>query len=220
MCYLLATLLLSHHHHHHHHHHHYYYYYYYYAGVCVGLITMVFLINLAINIENNDSRIACIPKEEYMRVLTGIMNSSSEGNKGNVNDDHNGYENDRTVQSGLIDDSQPNDQKIGHGGGIGLNADRLLGGATTPRSSAMAKATLSHLSRYGSTFSQRNSKAMKRDSFHFLQKTLMRRAEDAEAERYGRNVGARNSNGNYTSRSDDSSRDDNISAQVNHMTPV
>ena len=42
-------------------------------GVCVGIAVTVFLAVLALNAENNDSRLAGIPKSEFVRVLTGIM---------------------------------------------------------------------------------------------------------------------------------------------------
>ena len=50
-------------------------------GVYLALAIAVFLVNFFINVENNDSRVAWIPKDEYMRVILSIMGTSGEQGK-------------------------------------------------------------------------------------------------------------------------------------------
>ena len=46
-------------------------------GVCLMVVGLGFAANLALNIENNDSRLVHIPKQEFVRVLSDIVSGSS-----------------------------------------------------------------------------------------------------------------------------------------------
>jgi hypothetical protein len=124
---------------------------------CFGAAVAVFLVNLFINIENNDSRLASIPKEEYMRVLLSIMGSSS-GEQGNDADK-------RGETDAFMDAA---------GGPSSSRSD----GPTTPRGEAMRQAQANSMR--GGLGSRR---APKRDSFHFLQRTLEARANGLSSAR-------------------------------------
>jgi len=43
---------------------------------CLLVVGVIALTNLALNMENNDSRLLHVPKKEFVRVLSGIINSS------------------------------------------------------------------------------------------------------------------------------------------------
>lgn len=118
---------------------------------CFGVAVAVFLINLAMNMENNDSRLGGIPKEEYMRVLTGIMGSSGEQGDGS------GARNDREDAAFMDATDGPSSSRSG--------------GPSTPRGEAMRQAQANSM-RDGLG----RRRQPKRDSFYFLQRTLEARA--------------------------------------------
>ena len=126
-------------------------------GVCLAFAIAVFLVNIGMNIESNDSRIASIPKSEYMRVLLSIMGASGEQGEGQ----------ERTGAFQNADDIflDSND---------GPNSSRLretARGAAVRRAQQNASMSGDRLGPNG-----RSSSQPKRDSFHFLQRTLMARA--------------------------------------------
>ena len=47
-------------------------------GTCVGFVGACLLAQIGLAIENNDSRLSFIPKAEFVRVLSGIVNSGAE----------------------------------------------------------------------------------------------------------------------------------------------
>jgi membrane-associated phospholipid phosphatase len=47
-------------------------------AVCLGSLALIVLGNLALAIENNESRLLFIPKKEFLTVLSGIISSSNE----------------------------------------------------------------------------------------------------------------------------------------------
>ena len=55
-------------------------------GTCVGFCFVCLITNFALNMENNDSRLVWVPKKEFVNVISGIINSSSESNGENVSD--------------------------------------------------------------------------------------------------------------------------------------
>jgi hypothetical protein len=48
-------------------------------GYCVALVVMCVLINFGLSAENNDSRLTYIPKQEFIKVIGGILNNETEG---------------------------------------------------------------------------------------------------------------------------------------------
>ena len=54
---------------------------------CVIGIVFLFLCHYALCAENNDSRVMSIPKQEFIRVITGIIDSGAAGND-DVNREH------------------------------------------------------------------------------------------------------------------------------------
>lgn len=46
---------------------------------CLVFVLLGAFANLAMNLENNDSRILYIPKQEFMRVICGILSSGGSG---------------------------------------------------------------------------------------------------------------------------------------------
>lgn len=118
----------------------------------------VFLINVFMNMENNDSRLGGIPKEEYMRVLTGIMGSSAGEQGTDAAREANG-------DAAFMDATD------------GPSSSRS-GGPSTPRGEAMRRAQADSM-RDGLG----RRRQPKRDSFHFLQRTLEARASGKDIQR-------------------------------------
>jgi hypothetical protein len=48
-------------------------------GVCVVFVLVCGLANLGLAMENNDSRLMSVPKEEFVRVMTEIVSSGERG---------------------------------------------------------------------------------------------------------------------------------------------
>lgn len=48
---------------------------------CVGFVILGLLVNLFLNMENNESRLGYIPKQEFIKVIGGILNNTTEGSK-------------------------------------------------------------------------------------------------------------------------------------------
>ena len=125
------------------------------AMVCLAFAIAVFMVNIFINIENNDSRVAWIPKEEYMRVILSIMGTSGEQGEGQQ--ERGAFQN----ADDIFMDS--------------ADTPLLSTDVETPRGAAMRRAQMN-----ASKFSDRLGpngewrQQAKRDSFHFLQRTLSR----------------------------------------------
>ncbi len=113
----------------------------------VGFIVIIGLINLALNMENNESRLISIPKKEFKRVLIDIMNgtTSSNTNKNNSNDNNSGF------YSSSFESSDGKILKL-----------------STPRSDLIQK-------QFQNDVAKNKFSKVKRDSFYFLQKGLMNR---------------------------------------------
>ncbi len=132
-------------------------------GVYLALAIAIFLVNFFINVENNDSRVAWIPKDEYMRVILSIMGTSGEQGEGH----------ERTGAFRNADDvfMDSADTPL-------LSSSRTDGtGVETPRGAAMRRAQLK-ASKNGDRLGPNGGgrQQAKRDSFHFLQRTLQARA--------------------------------------------
>lgn len=118
---------------------------------CFGVAVAVFLINLFMNMENNDSRLGGIPKEEYMRVLTGIMGSSGEQGSDTS------YRN--TTEDAAFMDATDGPSSPPSGGSVNARGEAMR--------QAQANSMRDGLGR---------RRQPKRDSFYFLQRTLEARA--------------------------------------------
>ena len=129
---------------------------------CVAFILICFIAHFALNVENNDSRIAYIPKKEFTRVIVDIMNGTTTSSNPELN--NTGVAMDST---GKMSKMKHNNKSSNSGVFPGGIEDRRI---VTPRSAAIQKAA---------EMEQRRSKKyfekVKRDSFYHLQKGLMSR---------------------------------------------
>ena len=48
-------------------------------GVCVVFVLVCGLANVALSMENNDSRLVSVPKQEFVRVMSEIASGSEAG---------------------------------------------------------------------------------------------------------------------------------------------
>jgi len=151
-------------------------------GVYVGIAVVLFLGNLALNMENNDSRLLYINKTEFVRVIRGIMSSGSgEGGsstgalarESNNDDDEGDGEQDAFLEANGEDRS-------GLGGTSGTTAYRRRGDET-PRSAAIRRAREEHARMSTANSSRARALANRKDSFYFLQKQLQTRAGEKGA---------------------------------------
>jgi hypothetical protein len=130
-----------------------------------GSIAGVLLIcNFALNMENNDSRLVGVAKEDFVKVIRNIMFGSSERDDTGTED----------LDGDTISASD---------GDLGVNRGDASSRPGTPRDFAPADTPRAAAARHRASREREESsrgKAMgvtKRDSFYFLQKTLMRRAD-------------------------------------------
>lgn len=142
----------------------------------VGMVCMIGLIHLALCIENNDSRLAHVPKQEFQRVLTDIMNGTTTTPEDNVSTirDRDGTlrrvrksARDRVDNTGVYPDADAD--SIRNGGMID-NRSSLI----TPRGAAIRQAVEAQQQaelRRSSKYYDR----VKHDSFYHLQKSMMLR---------------------------------------------
>lgn len=136
----------------------------------VGFLVLLGLAHVALNIENNDSRLMWVPKSEFVRVLGDIMNGGSlepppgagAGQSQRVG----------AGRSGVMPGSLDGD------GGYGYGARRM-----TPRSAAVKQAVeaehralLAQQQQAQQRKSRRYFDRVKHDSFYFLQRSLMSRS--------------------------------------------
>jgi len=155
-------------------------------GVYVGLAVALFLGNLALNMENNDSRLLYISKSEFVRVIRGILYSGTgEGGSGSgaISRDNNGDDADGDgdgEQDAFLDAN--GEDKSNLGGTSGTSAWQRRGGET-PRSAAIRRAREEHsrISTANNSRARARAFANRKDSFYFLQKQLQSRAGEAGA---------------------------------------
>ena len=127
---------------------------------------MIGIAYLAMNMENNDSRLMNIPKHEFTRVLGDIMNGTTTP-MSNSNSSTSGGSNNQKVQRNV--------EGIYPGNIDRRNTSSNNRGIVTPRSAAIQKAI---------ELEQKKSKKyydrVKHDSFYFLQKSIMKRKDGKE----------------------------------------
>lgn len=122
----------------------------YHHNICLTVIGLTVAAAFAMAVENNDSRLAYIPKEEFMRVLVGIINSSSERPTDLRAEFQPDSDDPTTAQEEAFMDA-----RMGN-----INGTTTM----TPRAAAARRAKLSAPLHSG--------RRQKRDSFHFMQKQL------------------------------------------------
>lgn len=156
-------------------------------GFCVGFIGVCVACVFALSMENNDSRLLYIPKQEFMRVFVEILSSGKDLARNEGDDDD-----DEEEDQALLSSSNIRKHTLSNN----LNQDEEEATSTpTPtllssRSSAssMSQSTLlsMHTARTSSSVSSINtgmskrrnnhSRHVKSDSLYFLQKSLEDRA--------------------------------------------
>jgi hypothetical protein len=138
-------------------------------GVWVGVVVVIFLANLALNMENNDSRLMYVSRDDFIRVIRGIMYAGSgteqtgENIRGAVpHYDNNGEEDENypfmDANSGGRDQQQPKSN------------------AAAAFDEAFKKASDRHMEKQGLSGRKKRNLANRKDSFYFLQKQLQARA--------------------------------------------
>jgi hypothetical protein len=128
---------------------------------CVAYATIPIMLSFAFSMENNESRLLNIPKQEFVRVLRSIISDSEDSNVDDtVVGEYNGELRRREVRSGTRS-------------------------SETPRSAAIRKLAVMNTER----MRQKGRIEVKRDSFYFLQKTLELRDEEIKSARSNLNSG-------------------------------
>ena len=150
-------------------------------GVCVALIGGVALISFALAVENNDSRLAYIPKDEFIRVISDIINGV--GNDIIEEDEGAGEADDL----GGLGAGGPTEE--GRQTGSAANTARsssTLDGFHTARTSASSVSGSGGAT--GSKMLKQRRKGpdgrVKSDSLYFLQKSMERREQRERARFY------------------------------------
>lgn len=129
---------------------------------CVAYAIIPIMLNFALSMENNDSRLLNIPKQEFIRVLRDIISNSEDSNVDDtIVGEYNGELRRREVRS---DGNRSRE---------------------TPRSAAIRKLANMNTER----MRQKGRIEVKRDSFYFLQKTLESRNEEIKTARSNLNSG-------------------------------
>lgn len=136
-------------------------------GVYVALAVSIFLVNLALNMENNESRVLFVPKSEFIRVIRGIMYSG----EGEIGD-----------RGGAIPSSDPNGEEddfmdansADFGAQQGTDNRDVRSMSAAALRTGLRRAQEEQLRESGSA--RERARANRKDSFFYLQKTLQSRA--------------------------------------------
>jgi len=146
-------------------------------GVYVGIAVFFFMGNLALNMENNDSRLLYISKAEFVRVIRGIMYSSTgeggTGGSGAISRDNDDDGDGDGEHDAFLD---ANGEDRSNMGGLGGTSAWQGKGSETPRSSAIRRAREEHSRMSSANTGRARARANRKDSFYFLQKQLQARA--------------------------------------------
>ena len=131
-------------------------------GVWVGFVVVIFLANLGLNMENNDSRLLFISRTEFIRVMRGIMYAGS------------GEEQAGEAGRGAVPHYQ---------GSVDDETESFMDASPRPTNNAAAaafnegfrQARDKHLEASGLQ-SRKKKLSNRKDSFYFLQKQMQARA--------------------------------------------
>ena len=139
-------------------------------GVYVGIVIVIFLANLALNMENNDSRLLFINKTEFVRVIRGILYSGT------------GEAGEGSTLRGAVQRYGNNDGD-GEGEGVAFldpsgNPNGSEGGRSKedPSVAAMRKVQQEHVRQSNNLTRRERAKANRKDSFYYLHQQLQSRA--------------------------------------------
>lgn len=127
-------------------------------GVCVGVVIVLVIANIALNMENNDNRLLYVKKSEFVTVLGDII-QQGQSNRSNV------------ISSSQLEDTMiydmtntPRDQQHQQ------QSSRI---PTSPRSAATKH--VQSMSGMSGTGAKKSKGKIKSDSLFFLQRNLMAR---------------------------------------------
>lgn len=128
----------------------------------VAIACLMWLAHLALCVENNDSRLAHVPKKEFLRVLVDILNGTTTAPEDN-------YSTVRTADGSLRRVRKAGRDRADNTGVLpsaqrGSSSDRIV----TPRSATIRKAVELEQKK-----SQKYFDRVKRDSFYHLQRGMM-----------------------------------------------
>jgi membrane-associated phospholipid phosphatase len=144
-------------------------------GVYVGVAVVIFLANLALNMENNDSRLLFISKAEFVRVIRGILYSG----QGEASTGGGGGGGGAVPRFGGDESIGDEDAFAGEGDAfLDANGNSGLGarGMEDPQAAARRKVSEEHMRLSRNLTRRERTKANRKDSFYYLHKSLQARA--------------------------------------------
>eukprot|EP01034_Spumella_vulgaris_P024025 gene24025-30321_t len=163
-------------------------------GVCVGLVTLGVLCNFALCMENNDSRLVGIPKQEFIRVMSDIISGPSPAAAGSQQGGGGGAPGkDMLLERSRGDGTGEEEEYQQVGGGAGNSVEVM----ESPRTTATKQAQASSAMLYRRKQKQQNIKS---DSLYFLQRGMEAREAKLKAliqQNYNGNTSEANSR-NYS----------------------
>lgn len=165
---------------------------------CVGFVFCAIICNFGLSMESNDSRLISIPKKEFVNVLRNIMtqnnNSQGQGQGANGN-----------APLGMGEERDNNSLDA-------MAVQRQKSINATPRSLAAIRALEMEKENNANGLSRRGGgggasvRAIRKDSFHFLQMTLEKRERETKEMKTGIRLGP--SPRSYMNRYNINMRDD------------
>lgn len=140
-------------------------------GVCVMVIVLGVLCNFALNLENNESRLMQIPREEFVRVMSDIISGGDKNASSSVDvsttDDEAFYDPmDPTGENGYLQSHRTSS----------TNRSSVIG--ETPRTTATKQAqtraspAAGAFANINNTGVLRRNRRVKSDSLYFLQRSM------------------------------------------------
>jgi len=141
-------------------------------GICLGFLSFLVVGNVAIAIENNESRLLSIPKQEFIRVISGIISNSNETSKKEYGTDE-------------IDPSEDYNTSTDRLRTDTRKVERFRALAQSPRTIATKKQQVS--SARSTNYDDNDDddeedlfdgKNVKKDSFYFLQRSMEVREDE------------------------------------------
>jgi hypothetical protein len=135
-------------------------------GYFGAFVVAVVICNFAFNMESNESRLVGLTKQDYLQVLVGIMNGSSERDD-DKEEGEDGEEEETGGEDTDTDASRSGRRRQGRGGEESKDTPRQV---DTPRAAARSAAKRVEEDRNRNMFGY-----TRRDSFYFLQRNLEKR---------------------------------------------
>lgn len=136
----------------------------------VGFVIALGLLVFALSMENNDSRLASVPKQEFLRVISDIMNGTATTPEEYAQRQQERKRREMQQVGGILPGAI-DEENIRERSGDPGSARTIV----TPRSAAIQKAM---------ELEKRKSKKyydrVKHDSFYYLQRSMMKRASEKD----------------------------------------